>query len=168
MAFKGNTAELNVDLGARRYFGRWSSRPSIAMDWSLSQLGGGQETPVGGGNDALRYDKVEHSQLFFRFGTDLRYGCGPLTLESGLYYSYDMLGQILQADVSSAAPWGNNGNNTLLGSQLGRSVVSYNLGGSLALNRTFTVFGGYRGELTPESAGRSFAHIGHAGATLRW
>lgn len=162
MVFKGNTTELNVDLGARRHFGRWSSRPSLAVDWYMSQLGGGQETAVG--NDTLRYGKMEHSQLFFRFGTDLRYKCGPLTFDSGLFCSYDMLGDMLRSDVWTMR----GGKEKLSGSQLGRSVVSYNLGGSWMVTHRFTVFGGYRGEYIPESAGGSYVHVGTIGSSVRW
>ena len=163
MAFKGNTIELNAELGNRRYFGAWSTRPSIAMDWYMNQLRGGQETS--GGGNALQYDNTEFSQLFFRFGSDLRYGWGPLVFDSGLYYSYDLFGNDLRSGVSNTA---GTLRSSLIGSKVGRSVVSFNLGGSWMVNHKLSLFGGYRGEVVPESAGRGFTHIGHVGGALRW
>ena len=160
MAFDGNTTELSLDIGKRQYCRQWSARPSIAVDWYMNQLRGGQEAAFGGGGtNALRYDKTEFSQLFFRFGSDLQCELGALTLDSGLYYSYDMLGKSLQTGTSRGM---------LEGSQLGRSTLSYNLGGSWKVNNKFSVFGGYRGEYAPESAGKGFVNIGYVGGALRW
>ena len=161
-SFKGNTAELNIEFGQRHYAGNWSARPSIALDWHLSYLNGGRETSAG--SNAVRYDSTDLSQLFFRFGSDLRYSCGRLTLDSGLYYSYDMLGRDLKSGVSSIA----GQQSTLLGSTLGRSVISYNFGASWIVNSKLSVFGGYRGEYAPESAGKGYANVGYVGAALRW
>ena len=165
MKFRGNTAEVNIELGQRHYFWGWSSRPSIALDWYLSHLDIGRETAVGNGVNALRYNSTDLSQLFFRFGTDLRYEWGRLMLDSGLYYSYDMLGNELRTGVSNAD---RTLHSTLVGSQLGRSVVSYNIGGSWIVNHRFAIFGGYRGEYRPEHSGRGVTHIGHVGGALRW
>lgn len=153
MAFDGNTMEVNLELGKRHYACGWSSRPSFALDWSKSILHGGQE--AGG----ITYDKIDHSQLLFRFGTDLRYDWGPLMFDSGLYYSYDMLGNELRSGTTSG---------TLVGSTLGRSMISYNLGGSWIVNSKLTIFGGYRGEYAPESAGKGCVNIGYVGGALRW
>ena len=159
-AFDGNTTELNLEFGKRQYCHRWSARPSIAIDWYVNQLRGGKEAAFGGGGtNALWYDKTEFSQLFFRFGSDLRCELGALMLDGGVYYSYDMLGKSLRAGTQSGA---------LLGSQLGRSTLSYNLGGSWMVNHRFSVFGGYRGEYAPESAGKGFVNIGYVGGALRW
>jgi len=159
MAFDGNTTELNIELGKRHYACGWSSRPSLAVDWSMSQLHGGQES---GGTSSLRYDTTDHSQLLLRFGTDLRYDWGPLMFDSGLYYSYDMLGNTLRSGITNGTP------GTLVGSQLGRSIVSYNLGGSWIVNHKLTIFGGYRGEYAPESAGKGYVNVGYVGGALRW
>jgi hypothetical protein len=162
--FSGNTAELNVEWGKRRYFGAWSSRPAIAMDWYLTQLKGGQENPIN--NNALRYDKTDFSQLFFRFGTDLRYESGRWAVEGGLFYSYDMRGSDLWTGVSDAQTGGLR--STLVSSNLGRSVLSYNIGGSYLVGRNFTIFGGYRGEATPEQAGKGYINTGYVGGAWRW
>jgi len=169
-AFDGNTVELNVELGKRHYFGGhngiWSTRPSVALDWYLSRLGGGWETGGYSSYGAMRYGSKDFSQLFFRFGTDLRYERGPWALEGGVYYSYDMLGADLRSSVSDVQ----TGSlvSTLGGSKLGRSVLSYNLGSSWLVCRNFTVFGGYRGEVAPEQAGRGYAHTGYVGGAWRW
>jgi len=169
MKFEGYTAELNVELGKRYYSGGgygggvWSTRPVLAIDWYMNRLGGGTEG--GDATQALRYGARNISQLFFRFGTDLRYEHGPWALETGLFYSYDMRGAELWTPV-----WDSTGafGSTLLGSKTGRSVLSYNVGGSWAMCRNFTLFGGYRAEVTPDRAGRDCAHIGYVGGAWRW
>ena len=166
-AFNGHTVELNVELGKRYYFGEccggtWSARPAVAIDWYFNRLGNGQETSVS--TDALWYQGTDFSQLFFRFGTDLRYERGRWALEGGLFYSYDLRGADIWTRVSDT-----NGNyNILAGSDLGRSVLSFNIGGSYLVGRNFTLFGGYRGEVTPEQAGKGYTHIGHVGGAWRW
>jgi len=165
MKFRGNTAEVNIELGQRHYFRGWSTRPSFALDWYLSHLDIGRETTAGDGVNVLRYDSTDLSQLFFRFGSDLRYEWGRFMFDGGLYYSYDLLGNELRAGVSNAE---GTLRSTLVSSQLGRSVVSYNLGGSWIVNPKFAIFGGYRGEFMPESAGRGVTHIGQVGGALRW
>jgi hypothetical protein len=167
-SFTGNTAELNLELGKRYYcgghFGTWSIRPAMAVDWFWTGLGGAQEVPVN--DDALRYHKTDHSQLFFRFGTDLRYEHGRWAVETGLFYSYDMRGSDLWAKVSS--PLDNTMQSSLVASKLGRSVLSFNVGGSFMVCNNFTLFGGYRGEAAPERAGRGYENIGYVGGAWRW
>ena len=165
MKFRGNTAELNIDLGRRYYERRWSTRPSIGLDWYLNQLNGGHETAAGGGTEAIRYNTADFSQLFFRFGSDLRYECGPLMFDAGMYYSYDMLGNNLWSGVSNMD---RTLSSTLRSSKMGRSIVSYNLGASWMLNPHVSLFGGYRGEYAAEKAGSGITHIGHFGGALRW
>ena len=163
-SFHGNTVELNVELGKRCYFGQWSARPSIAIDWYLNKLNGGRETSVA--NNTLWYDKTDLSQLFFRFGSDLRYERGPWAIESGLYYSYDMRGADLWSGVSDTQT--REIRSALIGSKLGRSVLALNLSGSWQICRNFTIFGGYRGEVTPERAGNGYVNMGHVGGAWRW
>ena len=165
--FNGNTVELNVDLGKRHYFGEccggaWSARPAVGIDWYYNRLDGTQESPAG--TNALWYHGTDFSQLFFRFGTDLRYERGRWAIEGSLFYSYDLRGADLWSRVSDSS----NNFNTLIGSDLGRSVLSFNIGGSYLLGRNITLFGGYRGEVIPEQAGRGYTSIGHAGVAWRW
>ena len=166
-SFGGNTTELTVELGKRHYcggyFGVWSVRPAIALDWYYNQLGGGVESF---GEQALRYHRTDLSQLFFRFGTDLRYETGRWSVESGLFYSYDMQGNDYRAKVSDAAT--GNFTSRLMSSQLGRSVVTFNVGSAYQLSQRFSVFGGYTGEVTPEQAGKGYVHTGYVGGAWRW
>ena len=165
-SFNGNTVEMNVELGKRHYFsercGMWSARPVVAIDWYFNRLGSGQEVPAGG--ESVRYLGTDFSQLFFRFGTDLRCEHGRWALESGLYYSYDLRGAGLEAKVSDD----NNDQSWLIGSRQGRSVLSFNVGGSYLVGRNFTLFGGYHGEVTPEQAGNTYASAGQVGGAWRW
>jgi len=160
----GNTVEMNIELGKRHYFsercGVWSARPAVAVDWYFNRLGNAQES----GGDLVRYHGTDFSQLFFRFGTDLRYERGRWALESGLFYSYDLRGAGLEAKVSDD----NNGQSLLVGSRQGRSVLSFNIGGSYLVGKNFTLFGGYQGEVTPEQAGNKYASAGQVGGAWRW
>ena len=165
-SFNGNTVEMNVELGKRHYFnercGMWSARPVVAIDWYFNRLGSGQELSAGG--DPARYHGTDYSQLFFRFGTDLRYERGRWAVESGLYYSYDLHGAELKSQVSD----GNNDQSRLIGSRQGRSVLTFNLGGSYLVGRNFTLFGGYLGEVTPEQAGNNYVSAYQVGGAWRW
>ena len=166
-SFSGNTAELTVEVGKRHYcggyFGTWSVRPAIAVDWYLNQLGNAVETS---GEQALRYHRTDFSQLFFRFGTDLRYETGRWSVEGGLFYSYDMRGDDFWAKVSDAATGGYT--SRIVSSKLGRSVLTFNVGSSYQVGRNFSLFGGYRGEVTPEQAGKGYIHTGYVGGAWRW
>ena len=139
-------------------------RPAIALDWYLSQLHGGRENPTNG--NALRYDSMDFSQFLFRFGTDMRYELGAWSVEGGLFYSYDMRGADLWSGVSDAET--GLFRSALVGSKVGRSVVTYNVGGSYAVGRNFTIFGGYRGDVSTERAGNNVSHIGYVGGAWRW
>ena len=166
--FGGNTAELNIELGKRFYYeefrGMWSIRPAIAIDWYLNRLDGGVETPSW--EHAIRYHSTDISQLFFRFGTDLRYESGRWAVEGGLFYSYDMRGSDLWAGVSDAQT--NRFTSALVGSKVGRSALSFNLGGSYLVCNNLTVFGGYRGEANPDRAGCGYINTGYIGGAWRW
>jgi hypothetical protein len=146
--FSGNTTELTLEVGKRHYcdgyFGVWSVRPAIALDWYYNQLGGGVESF---GEQALRYHKTDLSQLFFRFGTDLRYDGARWSVEGGLFYSYDLQGNDYWARTSDAA---GDFTSRIMSSKQGRSVLTFNAGTSYQVSRSFSVFGGYRGEVTPE------------------
>jgi hypothetical protein len=88
-----------------------------------------------------------------------------VAIEGGLYYSYDMLGETLRSGVSFVD---RSQSTTLFGSKLGRSVLTLNLGGSWTVCRNISLFGGYRGEVTPERSGDGYAHTGYVGGAWRW
>ena len=168
-AFKGNTAECNIDFGKRYYSGTccgvWSVRPAVALDWSLTQLGGGRESSPG--LYALQYHKTDFTKLFFRFGSDLRYERGRWAVESGLFYSYDLRGSDLWAFVSDMQQ-PILANDVLVSSQLGRSMLAFNVSSSIAVWNNLTLFGGYRGEAMLDQAGRGYESIGYVGGAWRW
>lgn len=172
-SFRGLTSELNVELGKRYYFskccGGWSARPVVGLDWHFVRLGNGLEIPNNSlYNDfALRYHGTDFAQLFFRFGTDLRYERGRWAVEGGFYYSYDLRGASLWSEVSDALT-GNRFQSALISSNLGRSLFSVNVAGALQVTRNVSAFAGYRGEASPEQAGRGFAHAVYAGGAWRW
>jgi hypothetical protein len=59
------------------------------------------------------------------------------------------------------------GTGTLRGSKLGREVLTFNVGGSYLIGKSFTVFGGYQGESLLSSSG-GFTHTGHVGGSWKW
>jgi hypothetical protein len=158
--FKGNTVELNLELGKRRYAGAWSARPLIGFDLFSNDLHGAQESAGAG---SVTYDKANYTQAFFRFGTDLRYELNRFALTSGLYYSYDMKGGDLWSGVSSG-PF----HTALQGSRLGRSVLSYNFGGSMLIGKHCSVFGGFNGETVTDRDGDGFHSTGYVGGAWKW
>ena len=173
MKFDGNTAEVTLELGRRNYFGNVSGnmsgnmnsiRPVIAFDWYLRQLHGGVENPANAG--AIRYGKMDVSQLFFRYGLDWRKEAGRFAIECGLYHSFEMQGNSLRARVWDASD--SSLTSTLEGSRLGRSVLSFNVASSYVVGNNFTIFGGYRGEITSISSRNGYAHIGYIGGAWNW
>jgi hypothetical protein len=166
--FRGVTSELNVELGKRFYsnghHGGWSMRPVVGLDWHFQRLGGAREAP--NDENALRYHGTDLAQFLFRFGSDIRYERGAWAVETGLYYSYDLRGGDLIADVSDSLT--DRFRSALESSNLGRSVFSVNVSGSYQVSRNITAFIGYRGEAIPDQAGRGYASTGYVGGAWRW
>ena len=167
-AFDGNTYEANIEFGKRHYFsdyyGAWSFRPAIALDWYMVQLHGGQETPTNA--QAIRYGSTNFSQLFFRFGTDFRVEHGRWAAEAGLFYSHDLRGSDYWAEAASTTEPGLR--SSLVSSKLGKSVLSFNFGGSYLLCNNLTLFGGYQGETIPAKAGKGYTGNAYIGGAWRW
>jgi hypothetical protein len=172
-SFSGNTTELNFEIGRRYYHdelhhsSQFSIRPVVALDWYFNRLGGGTETSQAPTQEhAIRYGSTHFSQLLFRFGTDFRYEQGRGAFEGGLYYSYDLRGSDFWASASSVD--GTNLRSAVVSSSLGRSTLSLNVGGSYLFGRNLTVFGGYRGEASPDRAGLRPSSTAYAGGALKW
>jgi predicted outer membrane repeat protein len=167
-SFDGNTTELNLELGKR--FHRSSSlsfRPVAAIDLYINDVDGSQErithntgTPVA---VALKYNGLSYTQAFLRIGSDFKLEGKRLTLNGGLYYAYDVNDNKLKSTVSSVANTYN-----LYGSDLGRQVVTFNVGGSLKLGNSFDVFGGFTGNAYVDRDGTPFQSTGYVGGAVRW
>jgi hypothetical protein len=156
-AFDGETTELTLELGKRFYRNAWSFRPAVAFDYFEAETDGFTES----GASTDEYSKSNFSQTFFRFGSDLRYEEGRFALNSGLYYSYDLHGDTLATSMY-------NGTAASVGSNLGRSVLTFNVGGSYRIGKCFTVFGGYQGEALLDADKDGVQHIGHVGGSWKW
>ena len=174
-SFKGHTDEINMELGKRFHRGNWSYRPFGALDVYTIRLNGATETATGVNNWLLqnndtrvRYDKLNLTQFYLRFGSDLRYQVRRFTLNSGLSYAYDMNGQKFRTRVYDADDATGSLQAWLQGSKLGRSVLMYNVGGEYQLGDCFSVFGGYDGQAVLDRAGNGVQHIGYVGGSLKW
>jgi hypothetical protein len=159
--YDGNTLELNLEAGKRFFSGNWSVRPAAAFDLYWNQLDAVTET----GSNATTYDKSDFTQAFVRFGSDLRYAKDRFTFNSGLYYAYDLNDDKLATRVSAVGL-----SSTLSGSKLGRSLLTFNVGGEYALGqkKTFAVFGGFTGDSALDRDGDGFQSVGYVGGAWKW
>jgi hypothetical protein len=169
--FDGNTHEVSLELGKRLYSSRkLSYRPVIGFDLLVNDWDSALED--GNLTTAIAYDKASNTQAFLRFGSDLKYTAGRFELNSGLYYSYDLNGEILKTRVAardnSARGYSTNINSTLYGSDLGRSVLTFNFGSSIALSGRCSVFGGFTGDAVLDRDGDGFQSIGYVGLKRTW
>jgi hypothetical protein len=57
---------------------------------------------------------------------------------------------------------------TLYGSKLGRSVVTWNIGGEYQLRKRLSLFGGYTGDAYTDRTGDPYASTGYLGLNYRW
>ena len=161
-SFKGYTTETNLELGRRLGRGAWSLRPVVGVDVFNNNLKAATET--GAGNEAVAYGKTNLTQVFFRSGTDLRYQVRNFTLNSGVYYAYDVNGQALQtvgtAAGGTALP--------LVGSKPGRELLTFNLGTDFQVSEHVSVFGGYQGEYVMDRDNSQVHSMGYVGAGFKW
>jgi hypothetical protein len=169
--FNGNTHEINLEFGKRIFSNRnISYRPVIGLDILVNEWGGTFEN--GNLSTAIAYDNADITQTFFRIGSDLKYVFNRFELNSGLYYSYDLNGEKLKSKVfarnNSQLGYDKNISSTLYGSDLGRSVLTFNVGGSYALSNCTTIFGGYTGDANLNRDGNSFQSTGYVGLKWQW
>jgi hypothetical protein len=170
-AFDGNTHEVNLELGKRVFANRrWSYRPVIGFDLLVNNWDAAQED--GNLATAIAYDGVDYTQAFLRIGSDLKFVKGGFVFNSGLYYSYDLNDNELKTKVfardGSKLGYNKAINSTLYGSKLGRSVLTFNVGGSLALSKRTSVFGGFTGDNSFDRDGDKFQSNGYVGLQYQW
>ena len=163
-SFNGWTSEANFELGKRLGGGAWSLRPVAAVDVYNNNLKATHED--GNGTERVAYGKTNFTQVFFRTGTDLRNRTKDYTINSGIYYAYDVNGAELKThahnvDVPSL-------NAPLVGTKWGRSLLLFNLGVEGEIDRHFSVFGGYLGECALDSANGALQSIGYVGVFGKW
>jgi hypothetical protein len=161
--FKGNTAEFNVEVGRRISDGPGSFRPVVGLDIMNNNLKGTSES---GGLWAVTYDKTNLTQVFVRAGAELRYQMPIMTLNSGVYYAYDVNG----ANLNTYASMVNNPSigATLAGTKPGRSLLLFNVGGSYQITDFIALTGGYEGQAVLDGGSKGTMHAGHVGGALRW
>jgi hypothetical protein len=170
-AFDGNTHEINLELGKRIFANRrWSYRPVIGFDLLINNWDAALED--GKLATAIAYDGVDYTQAFLRIGSDLKFVKGGFVFNSGLYYSYDLNDNELKTKVfardGSKLGYDKAINSTLYGSKLGRSVLTFNVGGSLALSSRTSVFGGFTGDAALDRDGDGFQSNGYVGLQYQW
>jgi hypothetical protein len=162
--FRGYTTESTLEIGKRFSRGAWSLRPVAGVDVMTRNLYAAKETSSSNGVDALDYDKTDLTQVFFRTGTELRYQMKGFTLNSGVFYAYDTNGVKMQ---TSARDYQGSGQAFHMeGVNLGRELLTYNIGASRQLGKNFTLFGGYDGEYVVDT--KLAQHAGYVGGAWRW
>ena len=162
-SFKGHTTETNLELGKRYTSGAWSLRPVAGLDIMTNNLKAATETTGSVGTDAVAYDKTSLTQVFFRTGTDLRYTAKGFTINSGVYYAYDVNGADLKTGVSNVQDQSAG----LAGTKLGRSLVTLNIGGDFQVSKCMSLFAGYQGQYVVDRAAGAQS-IGYAGLGWKW
>lgn len=166
--YDADTFEANIELGRRFSIGRYTSiRPVIGLDFYNFDADSASETgndPLG--NYMVNYAGLSLTQLYGRFGTDLQYNCGRWNLNGGAYYSYQLNSD---GDVSRAIVT-NGLQNAIIDYDLGKSIVSLNVGGEYYFNhaRSFSLFGGYGVDLYTDRDGDPVLHKGQVGVQWRF
>ncbi|MDR3198657.1 MAG: autotransporter domain-containing protein [Planctomycetaceae bacterium] len=170
-AFDGNTHEVNLELGKRIFANRrWSYRPVIGFDLLVNDW----EAALEDGNlsTAIAYSGADYTQAFLRIGSDLQFAKGGFMFNSGLYYSYDLNNDVLKSKVfardDSALGYNKNIDSMLYGSELGGSVLTFNVGSSVALGGKTSVFGGFTGNAILDRDGDGFQSNGYVGLQYQW
>ncbi|MDR2346292.1 MAG: autotransporter outer membrane beta-barrel domain-containing protein [Planctomycetaceae bacterium] len=143
-SYKGDTVEGIIEVGKKYY---WSKqlilRPVFALELYYNMINRAKEDDKFNTNTAVTYDLATLKQTLLRFGSDIQYEIRQLTLNSGLYYTFncgtDKLTTIVVDDFGQRLP--------LNGSKLGRSIISANLGGQYYTNdlKTRSIFMNYSG-----------------------
>jgi len=172
-AFKGRTTDFNLEIGKRFSSGAWSLRPAMALDYSKNKLRGATETADqdtvldflrGDIDERVRYGKTAYAETFLRFGTDLRFQARSLTVNSGIYYAYDVNDDRLYTRVTSVRHGLNPG---LAGGNLGRGLVLFNVGGEFQVARNFGIFLGYDGQYRTEGT-KTAQNTGYVGGVVKF
>jgi hypothetical protein len=164
---KGSTHEFSFDLGKRFYFQTAqhhtiSFRPALGLDLLVNNLKGTNETSITG-NNPVTYGKTSLTQTYLRFGTDFEYRSNRFALNSGLWYAYDLNNAKLSTTVTSG-----NFTNKLNGSDLGNSVLSFNIGASYDFGKRITIFAGYNADAYLDRKGSPLANTVYAGYAQKW
>ena len=162
-SFKGNTSEAHLELGKRLSPGPLSFRPVIAVDVMHNNIKGAVET---GGASAVRYDKTDLTQVFLRAGSDVRYRMDFFTFNGGVYYSYDLNGAVPSTRVELASDgdtWA-----LLSGPKFGRSLLTFNVGGTCQVSHNFSIIGGYQGEYVFDRTDSKMQSTGYVGGAWVW
>jgi len=171
-SFGGYTTESTVEIGQRVAMRVGSMRPVLAVDvitnnLKKSTLEDETESEVDSDDaeaNPVIYKGTSLTQVFVRTGSDFRHQIGYLTLNSGLYYSYDLNGARPRTRLTNEI--GQAGK--LSGSKLGRSLLTFDGSGSWQLTRGFSAIGGYQGEYALDGASRGVQHTAQLGGLWRW
>jgi hypothetical protein len=166
----GNTHEVNFEYGKRINVNMFSFRPVIGLDVIYNDWRGALEN--GNIATAIAYANTDFIQAFVRTGTDFKYIENGLEINAGVYYSYDMNGKKVKSKVyarnESDLGYDKNITSTLYGSNLGRSIITFNCGGSYKLNLITSLFGGYIGDMVLDRSGNGLQSTGHVGLKCTW
>jgi hypothetical protein len=166
----GRTTEVNLELGKRIYrTSGFSFRPVAGIDLYVNDVDSATENGFDQVPGSVRYNGLSYTQAFLRLGSDFQLEGKRAKLNGGVFYSYDLNDNKLKASVSGVRVTpGTVANSTLYGSDLGRQIVTVNLGGSFAVTKKLDVFGGFAGNAYVDRDGTPFQSVGYVGGAVRW
>jgi hypothetical protein len=150
--YSGDTVEGIFEIGRRYNWNqRFTFRPAVAVELYYNMLNRATEDNQFNSITAVNYDLATLKQTLLRFGSDWRYEINKLALSGGFYYSLncgtDKLMTIVVDDLGQRLP--------LKGSKLGRSILTFDLGGQYYMNelQTRSIFANYTGNFYVDRKG---------------
>ena len=163
--FNGSTQEFNLELGRRFHHGGLSVRPLIGADFYLAHLGGATEGGSGNIGEHVSYDKTSLTQMFLRSGFDWQARYRSVAFNGSLFYSHDVRGQELRTHVWEQRDGGADA--PLIGTAMGGSLLSFDIGCEYYLAKNVSFFGGYEGRAVLDRSG-GYQSVGYVGGLWRY
>ncbi|MGL4942334.1 MAG: autotransporter domain-containing protein [Thermoguttaceae bacterium] len=166
----GNTFEMTLE-GGRRFRMRENMwiRPAFAIDVYNNDVGKFTEAEFGNGNGGLDFGSMSLTQAFVRGGGDIILKHNRLAMNGGFYLSHQLLesGVRVFSTTKNAADGPNVG---VSGSDLGRTKLTFNVGGAYALGarEALSLFGGYDCGYFSDRQGKPWGHNGVAGVRYQF
>ncbi|MGL6225014.1 MAG: autotransporter outer membrane beta-barrel domain-containing protein [Thermoguttaceae bacterium] len=167
----GNTFESMLELGRTvRMNQHFGFRPILGVDVFHNRIGGYDSVNnVVSADENLIYSDSSLTQAFARIGSDVNWKRNRFGINGGAYYAYQMSATGDYTSVSVIDP--NTGVSGIArSSDLGRSLCTFSLGTTYALNRRETVnlFGNYFGDCYVGRSGTPFGHTYLAGLSAKF
>ncbi|MGL6195503.1 MAG: autotransporter outer membrane beta-barrel domain-containing protein, partial [Thermoguttaceae bacterium] len=169
-SFNGSNLQAMIELGRTLRANRHLSfRPVVGFDLFHNMVNGYDSTNAAVNTNALHFSNMSLTQFSTRIGSDFNWKRNRLGFNGGGYYSYMMSDNGTSARVMVSQLDGSN-NSMLTSTDLGRNMLTFNLGTTYALNKceTISVFGNYFGDYYADREGKPFGHTYMVGLSARF